>query len=48
MTKFFEEYIRADINDLKPFLKIPKGELTLVISENINNQITLNDADKKK
>ena len=48
MTKFFEEYIRADINDLKPFLKIPKGELTLVISENINNQITLNDAEKKK
>ncbi len=48
MTKFFEEYIRTDIDDLKPFHKTPKGELTLVISENINNLITLSDADKKK
>ena len=48
MTKFFEEYIRADVDDLKPFQKIPKGELTLVISENNNNLITLNDLDKKK
>ena len=31
MTKFFEEYIRVDVDDLKPFQKIPKGELTLVI-----------------
>ena len=48
MTKFFEEYIRTDIDDLKPFHKTPKGELTLVISENINNLITLSDKDKKK
>ena len=48
MTKFFEEYIRVDIDDLRLFQKIPKGELTLVISENNNNLITLNDADKKK
>jgi len=48
MTKFFEEYIRVDIDDLKPFQKIPKGELTLVISENNNNLITLNDLDKRK
>ena len=48
MTKFFEEYIRTDIDDLKPFHKTPKGELTLVISENINNLITLSDTDKKK
>ena len=48
MTKFFEEYIRADVDDLKPFQKIPKGELTLVISENNNNLITLNDLDKRK
>ena len=48
MTKFFEEYIRVDIDDLRPFQKIPKGELTLVISENNNNLITLNEADKKK
>ena len=48
MTKFFEEYIRTDIDDLKPFLKTPKGELTLVISENINNLITFSETDKKK
>ena len=48
MTKFFEEYIRTDIDDLKPFHKTPKGELTLVISENINNLITFSDTDKKK
>ena len=48
MTKFFEEYIRADVDDLKPFQNIPKGELTLVISENNNNLITLNDLDKRK
>ena len=49
MTKFFEEYNRLDIDDLKPFQKIPKGELTLVISENNNNLITfLAEMDKKK
>ncbi len=48
ITKFFEEYIRVDIDDLRLFQKIPKGELTLVISENNNNLITLSDADKKK
>jgi len=48
MTKFFEEYTRVDIDDLRLFQKIPKGELTLVISENNNNLITLNNEDKKK
>ena len=48
MTKFFEEYLRTDIDDLKPFHKTPKGELTLVISENINNLITFSETDKKK
>ena len=48
MTKFFEEYIRIEVDDLEPFQKIPKGELTLVISENNNNLITLNDLDKRK
>ena len=33
MTKLYEEYIRTDINDLKPFEKQLKGELTIVISE---------------
>ncbi len=48
MTKFFEEYIRVDVDDLKPFQKIPKGELTLVISENNNHLISLSELDKKK
>ena len=48
MTKFFEEYLRADIDDLIAFKKVPKGELTLVISENNNNSISLDDIDKNK
>ena len=48
MTKFFEEYIRADIDDLKVFQKIPKGELTLVISENNSHLISLSESDKKQ
>ena len=47
MTKFYEEYIRATVDDLKPFQEIPKGELTLVISENISQLITLSELDKK-
>jgi len=47
MTKFFEEYIRQDVNDIKPFQKTPKGELTLVISENITKIESLNEIDKK-
>jgi len=48
MTKFFEEYIRADVDDLKAFQKIPKGELTLVISENNSHLISLSESDKKQ
>ncbi len=33
MTKFYEEYIRTDIDSLKNFSENPKGELTMVISE---------------
>jgi len=50
MTKFFEEYIRSDVDNLEPFKVDPKGELTIVISEKIkkNNQsITLNESEKK-
>ena len=50
MTKFYEEYIRTDIDDLEPFKSDPKGELTLVISENLrgkNSSIILNESDKK-
>ena len=48
MTKFFEEYIRQDVNEIKPFQKTPKGELTLVISENITKIESLTEVDKKK
>ena len=49
MTKFFEEYIRSDITDLEPFKSDPKGELTVVISEKIkkNISIELKESDKK-
>ena len=50
MTKFYEEYIRTDIDDLEPFKSDPKGELTLVISESLrgkNSSIILNESDKK-
>ena len=33
MTKFYEEYIRINIDNLEPFESDPKGELTIVISE---------------
>ena len=50
MTKFYEEYIRTDIENLEPFKSDPKGELTLVISENLkkkNSSIILTESDKK-
>jgi 16S rRNA (cytidine1402-2'-O)-methyltransferase len=50
MTKFYEEYIRTDIDNLEPFKFDPKGELTIVISEKPikkNSSIILNESDKK-
>ena len=50
MTKFYEEYIRLDINELEPFKANPKGELTIVISEKLeekNSSIILKESDKK-
>ena len=50
MTKFYEEYIRSDIDDLEPFKSDPKGELTIVISEKLkekNSSIILKESDKK-
>ena len=50
MTKFYEEYIRSDIDELEPFKSDPKGELTIVISEKINEKkssIILKESDKK-
>ena len=49
MTKFFEEYIRMDVNSLKPFKSDPKGELTIVISERLKDKktsIILSESDK--
>ena len=49
MTKFYEEYIRADVDVLEPFKPDPKGELTIVISEKVkekNSSITLKESDK--
>ena len=50
MTKFYEEYIRSDIDELEPFKSDPKGELTIVISEKFrvkNSSIILKESDKK-
>ena len=50
MTKFYEEYIRTNIDNLEPFEFDPKGELTIVISEKIKEKkisIVLSESDKK-
>ena len=50
MTKFYEEYIRSDIDNLEPFKSDPKGELTIVISEKYEKKISsiiLKESDKK-
>jgi len=50
MTKFYEEFIRIDIDKLEPFELDPKGELTIVISEKVkekNSSIILKESDKK-
>jgi len=50
MTKFFEEYIRSDVNNLDIFKVVPKGELTIVISEKVkekNSSIILKESDKE-
>ena len=39
ITKYYEEYIRKNVNDLELFDKEPKGEITVVISEKIVNKI---------
>ena len=50
MTKFYEEFIRTDVNRLEAFKSDPKGELTIVISEKTkerNSSIILKESDKK-
>ncbi len=49
MTKFYEEYIRTDVDSLETFKSDPKGELTIVISEKMikkNLSIELKESDK--
>ena len=50
MSKLYEEFIRSEIDDLKPFVKDPKGELTIVISEKKNikkSSQELSESDKR-
>ena len=49
MTKFYEEYLRYKVDNLKPFDENLKGELTLVISEKKNikkSSLLLSESDK--
>ena len=49
MTKYYEEFIRREINELKLFDKAIKGELTIVISEKKlqkKSSLLLNESDK--
>ena len=50
MTKFFEEYLRSEVNELELFKHNLKGELTIVISEKTDqrkNSNILSESDKR-
>ena len=50
ISKYYEEYMRFSLGKLKPFKIEPKGELTIVISENQKNKNTsqkIGESDKK-
>jgi len=50
ISKFYEEHIRTSVTQLELFDKLPKGELTIVLSEkDINKNIykNLDESDKK-
>ena len=50
MTKFYEEYIRADVDNLESLKVKTKGEMTIVISDKEkkkNSSIMLKESDKK-
>ena len=50
ISKLYEEYLRRDIDDLEPFAVEPKGEFTIVISENKfkkNSSQNLSESDKR-
>jgi 16S rRNA (cytidine1402-2'-O)-methyltransferase len=49
ISKYYEEYLRSDIENLKLFENEPKGELTIVISEkqiNKNSSQGISESDK--
>ena len=51
ITKFYEEFLRVNVDELKEFQKEPKGEITVVISEkkiNENNSKNLSETDINK
>ncbi len=48
ITKFYEEFLRANVNELEQFQRELKGELTVVISDgktDENNSKNLNESD---
>jgi len=50
ISKYFEEYMRFNLGNLKPFNTEPKGELTIVISEKKTSKNTsqnISESDKK-
>ena len=50
MSKFYEEFIRTSVDDLKEFNQVLKGELTIVISEKNNKKKAsqeLSESDKR-
>ena len=49
ISKLYEEFVRKNVDDLEPFIREPKGELTVVISEKKDNKNTsqvLSESDK--
>ena len=50
ITKYYEEYIRLDVNELENFKSTLRGEITLVLSEKDvkKNNENLDNSDKKK
>ncbi|WP_075501228.1 16S rRNA (cytidine(1402)-2'-O)-methyltransferase [Candidatus Pelagibacter communis] len=50
ISKYYEEFIRSNLNELELFKNEPKGELTLVISEKIidkKKSLFLSESDKR-
>ncbi len=49
ISKIYEEFVRKNVEELEPFYKEPKGEITIVISEKKNDKIVsqeLSESDK--